>query len=127
MKSKTYLGYYFNPNHNFQSGAVIFWKDDNKITVGMLQSALDYALDILANEDNNLERIKTTITVLKFLKVVLSNKKMHKPSKEDFKTTLDVITEIANKDTTDEKKKQKNKDMCFCCKLMIDLNYREND
>ena len=66
------------------------------------------------------EPYKTAKTVFDAMKMVLENKRPSKPSKEDMKTTVDVLEEITNLSAKSEWEKEQNARYAFLCKLVID-------
>lgn len=121
MNEPGFMGYKINKNvKHFLPNTVLFSNENERITVAMIKNALDYILGIIATRSPLVESYKTAKTVLDAMKMVLENKRPSKPSKEDMKTTVDVLEEITNLSAKSEWEKEQNARYAFLCKLVID-------
>ncbi len=121
MNESDFMGYKINKNIKyFLPSTVLFSNEKERITVAMIKDALDYILSIIATQSPFIEAYKTAKTVFSAMKMMLENKKPSKPSKEDMKTTVDVLEEITNLFAKSEWEKEQNARYAFLCKLMID-------
>lgn len=121
MNEPDFMGYKINKNIKyFLPNTVIFSNEKERITVAMIKDALDYILRIIATQSPFIEAYKTAKTVFSAMKMILENKKPSIPSKEDMKTTVDVLEEITNLFAKSELEKEQNARYAFLCKLMID-------
>lgn len=121
MNESGFMGYKINKNvKHFLPNTVLFSNENERITVAMIKNALDYILGIIATRSPLVESYKTAKTVFDAMKMVLENKRPSKPSKEDMKTTVDVLEEITNLSAKSEWEKEQNARYAFLCKLVID-------
>lgn len=121
MNEPGFMGYKINKNvKHFLPNTVLFSNENERITVAMIKNALDYILGIIATRSPLVESYKTAKTVFDAMKMVLENKRPSKPSKEDMKTTVDVLEEITNLSAKSEWEKEQNARYAFLCKLVID-------
>ena len=121
MNESGFMGYKINKNvKHFLPNTVLFSNENERITVAMIKNALDYILGIIATRSPLVESYKTAKTVFDAVKMVLENKRPSKPSKEDMKTTVDVLEEITNLSAKSEWEKEQNARYAFLCKLVID-------
>ena len=121
MNEPGFMGYKINKNVKyFLPNTVLFSNENERITVAMIKNALDYILGIIATRSPLVESYKTAKTVFDAMKMVLENKRPSKPSKEDMKTTVDVLEEITNLSAKSEWEKEQNARYAFLCKLVID-------
>lgn len=121
MNEPGFMGYKINKNvKHFLPNTVLFSDENERITVAMIKNALDYILGIIATRSPLVESYKTVKTVFDAMKMVLENKRPSKPSKEDMKTTVDVLEEITNLSAKSEWEKEQNARYAFLCKLVID-------
>ena len=121
MNEPGFMGYKINKNVKyFLPNTVLFSNENERITVAMIKNALDYILGIIATRSPLVESYKTAKTVFDAMKMVLENKRPSKPSKEDMKTTVDVLDEITNLSAKSEWEKEQNARYAFLCKLVID-------
>ena len=121
MNEPGFMGYKINKNvKHFLPNTVLFSNKNERITVAMIKNALDYILGIIATRSPLVESYKTAKTVFDAMKMVLENKRPSKPSKEDMKTTVDVLEEITNLSAKSEWEKEQNARYAFLCKLVID-------
>ena len=121
MNESGFMGYKINKNVKyFLPNTVLFSNENERITVAMIKNALDYILGIIATRSPLVESYKTAKTVFDAMKMVLENKRPSKPSKEDMKTTVDVLEEITNLSAKSEWEKEQNARYAFLCKLVID-------
>lgn len=121
MNEPDFMGYKINKNvKHFLPNTVLFSNKNERITVAMIKNALDYILGIIATRSPLVESYKTAKTVFDAMKMVLENKRPSKPSKEDMKTTVDVLEEITNLSAKSEWEKEQNARYAFLCKLVID-------
>lgn len=121
MNEPGFMGYKINKNvKHFLPNTVLFSNKNERITVAMIKNVLDYILGIIATRSPLVESYKTAKTVFDAMKMVLENKRPSKPSKEDMKTTVDVLEEITNLSAKSEWEKEQNARDAFLCKLMID-------
>lgn len=121
MNEPDFMGYKINKNvKHFLPNTVLFSNENERITVAMIKNALDYILGIIATRSPLVESYKTAKTVFDAMKMVLENKRPSKPSKEDMKTTVDVLEEITNLSAKSEWEKEQNARYAFLCKLVID-------
>lgn len=121
MNEPGFMGYKINKNVKyFLPNTVLFSNENERITVAMIKNALDYILGIIATRSPLVESYKTAKTVFDAMKMVLENKRPSKPSKEDMKTTVDVLEEITNLSAKPEWEKEQNARYAFLCKLVID-------
>lgn len=120
MNECGFMGYKINKNIKcFLPNKVLFYNEKERITVAMIKDALDYILAIIAIQSPLIESYKTAKTVFGAMKMILENKKPSKPSKDDMKTAVDVLEEIANLSAKSEWEKEHNARYAFLCKLMI--------
>ena len=121
MNEPDFMGYKINKNvKHFLPNTVLFSNENERITVAMIKNALDYILGIIVTRSPLVESYKTAKTVFDAMKMVLENKRPSKPSKEDMKTTVDVLEEITNLSAKSEWEKEQNASYAFLCKLVID-------
>lgn len=121
MNEPGFMGYKINKNVKyFLPNTVLFSNENERITVAMIKNALDYILGIIATRSPLVESYKTAKTVFDAMKMVLENKRPSKPSKEDMKTTVDVLEEITDLSAKSEWEKEQNARYAFLCKLVID-------
>ena len=121
MNEPDFMGYKINKNvKHFLPNTVLFSNKNERITVAMIKNVLDYILGIIATRSPLVESYKTAKTVFDAMKMVLENKRPSKPSKEDMKTTVDVLEEITNLSAKSEWEKEQNARYAFLCKLVID-------
>lgn len=121
MNEPGFMGYKINKNVKyFLPNTVLFSNENERITVAMIKNALDYILGIIATRSPLVESYKTAKTVFDAMKMVLENKRPSKPSKEDMKTTVDVLEEITNLSAKSEWEKEQNARYAFLYKLVID-------
>lgn len=121
MNEPDFMGYKINKNvKHFLPNTVLFSNENERITVAMIKNALDYILGIIVTRSPLVESYKTAKTVFDAMKMVLENKRPSKPSKEDMKTTVDVLEEITNLSAKSEWEKEQNARYAFLCKLVID-------
>ena len=121
MNEPGFMGYKINKNvKHFLPNTVLFSNENERITVAMIKNALDYILGIIATRSPLVESYKTAKTVFDAMKMELENKRPSKPSKEDMKTTVDVLEEITNLSAKSEWEKEQNARYAFLCKLVID-------
>lgn len=121
MNEPDFMGYKINKNvKHFLPNTVLFSNENERITVAMIKNALDYILGIIATRSPLVEPYKTAKTVFDAMKMVLENKRPSKHSKEDMKTTVDVLEEITNLSAKSEWEKEHNARYAFLCKLVID-------
>ena len=121
MNEPCYMGYKINRNIQYLlPDTVLFSNGKERVTVSMIKDALDYILGIIATQSPLAESYKTAKTVFSSMKMLLENKRPHKPSKTDMKTTVDVLEEIINLSAKSEREKEQNARYAFLCKLMID-------
>jgi len=121
MNEPGFMGYKINKNvKHFLPNTVLFSNKNERITVAMIKNVLDYILGIIATRSPLVESYKTAKTVFDAMKMVLENKRPSKPSKEDMKTTVDVLEEITNLSAKSEWEKEQNARYAFLCKLVID-------
>ena len=121
MNEPGFMGYKINKNvKHFLPNTVLFSNKNERITVAMIKNVLDYILGIIATRSPLVESYKTAKTVFDAMKMVLENKRPSKPSKEDMKTTVDVLEEITNLSAKSEWEKEQNARYAFLYKLVID-------
>ncbi len=121
MNEPGFMGYKINKNvKHFLPNTVLFSNKNERITVAMIKNVLDYILGIIATRSPLVEPYKTAKTVFDAMKMVLENKRPSKPSKEDMKTTVDVLEEITDLSAKSKWEKEQNARYAFLCKLMIE-------
>ena len=118
MNEPGFMGYKINKNvKHFLPNTVLFSNKNERITVAMIKNVLDYILGVIATRSPLVESYKTAKTVFDAMKMVLENKRPSKPSKEDMKTTVDVLEEITNLSAKSEWEKEQNARYAFLCKF----------
>ncbi len=118
MNEPGFMGYKINKNvKHFLPNTVLFSNKNERITVAMIKNVLDYILGIIATRCPLVESYKTAKTVFDAMKMVLENKRPSKPSKEDMKTTVDVLEEITDLSAKSKWEKEQNARYAFLCKF----------
>ena len=118
MNEPGFMGYKINKNvKHFLPNTVLFSNKNERITVAMIKNALDYILGIIATRSPLVESYKTAKTVFDAMKMVLENKRPSKPSKEDMKTTVDVLEDITDLSAKSKWEKEQNARYAFLCKF----------
>ena len=121
MNNQCIMGYKVHLNIiHFTPNTVLFSRGTDCITVSMVNDVLDYVLDVIALKSPLSESYNTAKKVLSVLKMRLGNKRLSRPSKKDFKTTVEVLTEIFNANAKSEQQKEYNERCALICKLLID-------
>lgn len=114
------MGYKVNTNlRKFMPQAVLFTKNDEKITVEMVQSATDYILGILAIQNPLVAKYKKAKIFFSAINLILENKQPPKISKDDVKIVIDVLEEIHNMYAKSDAEKIFNARCALQCKLMV--------
>lgn len=121
MNDVYFAGYKIHQlTYPLQPHMVLFSNGVEDITVTIANDALDYMLSIIAQRYPIVGKYKTVQTVFRAIKMILMNKQPStKPSKEDLKTSVDVIEEIKNQAARSDKEKEYNSRCAFVCKLVI--------
>lgn len=121
MNDQYIMGYKIHLNTAyFTPDTILFSKETDCITVSMVNDVLDYFLGIIALKSPLTKSYKKAKMVLSVIKMGLGNKQTSRPSKQDLKTTVDVLKEILNANAKLEQQKEHNERCALICKLLID-------
>lgn len=121
MSDRYFMGYKVNTGiKHFLPNAVLFTKNNQKITVSMAQDAVDYILEVLARKNPLIDTYKKAKTVFSAIKLMLENKQPSRVTKEDAKAAIDVLEEIQNLYAKSEAEKEYNVRCALLCKLLVD-------
>lgn len=120
MPTRLILGYRVHDFvHPFSPGTVLFSKETDKITVSMVDDALNYVLSIIAIQNPLTDRYKKARTVFRAMKLFLMNKPSTVPDKRDINTAIDVVEEITNMHAKSAEEKAHNARCAFICRLIV--------
>ncbi|WP_270644924.1 hypothetical protein [Merdimonas faecis] len=121
MSDKYFMGYKVNTGIKyFLPNAVLFTKNDEKITVAMAQDAVDYILGVLARKNPLIDTYKKAKMVFLAIKLMLENKQPSRVTKDDVKVAIDVLEEIQNLSSKSETEKEYNARCALLCKVLVD-------
>ena len=122
LSNESFMGYQIHHvDYPLQPHAVLFSNEVEKITVEMVNDAVDYMIGIIAKKNPLIEKYQTAKKVLRTAKMILMNKQVaSRPSGTDLKTAVDVIKEIKNQMAASIEEKEHNEWSASICKLVID-------
>lgn len=120
-----FMGYTVHRPQKFQSSTALFTKENETITVSMLQEALDHMISAIAKENPIFERYSVTLKVLRAIQVRLANGQPRKPSKQELKTACEVLSEIQKEYVATEAQRVRIDLAAAQCKLFIECFMRD--
>lgn len=120
MDNINFMGYKLNKNiKHFTPNTVVLSNEAEKVTVAMVNDAIDYYLSIISHQNPIIDAYLRAKKVLSALKMILDNKQPPKQKKEDWKIAVDVLEEIKNQSAKSAEEKAYNARCALICKLMI--------
>lgn len=121
MSAQYFMGYKVNVGiKHFLPNTVLFTKNDEKITVAMVQDAVDYILGVLACKNPLIDTYKKAKTVFSAMKLILENKQPSRVTKDDVNVAIDVLEEIQNLYAKSDAEREYNARCALLCKLLVD-------
>ena len=120
-----FMGYTVHRAVEFRPSMILFTRENETITVSMLQEALEYMISaIIKRKTQNpiFERYGVALKVLRAIQMRLSNRQIQRPSKKDLKIACDVLSEIQKENAMTEAQKDRIDAAAFQCKLFIECS-----
>lgn len=118
--SDQFMGYIIHRVAVFQPNTVLFTKENETITVSILQEALNYMIDAITKKNPALAQYGVALKVLRAVQIRLTNGQPRKPSKNDLKVACDVLSEIQKENAMTEEQKDRIDASASLCKLFIE-------
>ena len=121
MNNRYIMGYKVNSNIKyFRPNRILFENEHSKISVSMINDALDYILSIISIHFPPADSYKKARKVFNAVKMILANKQIVPLKKEELKLAVDVLEEVVNLSAKSNEEKQNNAKCAGLCKMMID-------
>lgn len=120
-----FMGYTVHRAAEFRPSTILFTRENETITVSMLQEALEHMISATIKKNPIFERYGVALKVLRAIQVRLANGQPRKPSKEDFKIACEVLSEIQKEHAMTEAQKDRIDAAAFQCKLIIEWSMRD--
>lgn len=120
-----FMGYTVYRVTEFYPNTILFAKENETITVSMLQEALSHMIDAVMKTNPVFERYRVALKVLRAIQIRLINGQPRKPSKNDLKVACDVLSEIQKGNATTETQRDNIDMAAFRCKLFIECFMRD--
>lgn len=120
-----FMGYTVHGATEFRPNTILFTRENETITVSMLQEALEHMISVIIKKNPIHERYSVALKVLWAIQVRLANRQSRRPSKEDLKTACDVLSEILKENTTTDAQRDNIDMAAFRCKLFIECFMRD--
>ena len=110
------------PHGRLQGSTVLASNGKEYLTVSkMLNIVTDLIKFIKDNFGMDEYKYSITVSFLKSVQLVLSNRSSHKPTKEKAHIITDVMHEIADMHAQSEEEKAKNEEIAVAIKYLIDI------
>ena len=119
------MGYTVHKAEVFRPHTILFTKENETITVLMLQEAVSHMIDAVTKKNPALQQYKVTLKVLRAVQIRLTNRQPRKPSKNEIKVACDVLSEIQKEHTATETQRDNIDRAASWCKLFIDCFIRD--
>ena len=119
------MGYTVHKAKVFRPHTILFTKENETITVSMLQEAVSHMIDAVMEKNPILRRYEVTLKVLRVVRIRLANGQPRKPSKNELKVACDVLLEIQKEHTATETQGDNIDRTALWCKLFIDCFIRD--
>lgn len=115
-----FMGYTIHRAVVFYPHTILFTKENETVTVSMLQEALSHIVDVIVKKSPVLARYEIALKVLRAVQIRLTNGQPRKPSKNDLKVACDVLSEIQKEYAMTEEQRDRIDTAAFWCKLFIE-------
>ena len=119
------MGYTVHRAAEFRPSTILFTRENETITVSMLQEALEHMVSAIAKKNPVFNQYSIALKVLRAIQVRLANGQPRKPSKSDLKTACDVLSEIQKEHAITEAQKDRIDAAAFRCKLLIEWTMQD--
>lgn len=120
-----FMGYTVYGVTEFRPNTILFKKENETITVSMVQEALGHMIDTISKKNPIFKKYNVTLKVLRAIQVRLANRQSRRPSKGDIKLACDVLSEILKENTSDEAQRDNIDIAAFRCKMFIECFMRD--
>ncbi len=120
-----FMGYTIHSPTEFYPNTTVFSKENEIITVSMLQEALSQMIAAITKKNPALVRYRVALKVLRAIQIRLMNSQPRKPSKNDLKVACDVLSEIQKENAMSEEQKNHIDTAASWCKLFIECFMRD--
>ena len=115
-----FMGYTIHRAVVFYPHTILFTKENETVTVSMLQEALSHIVDVIVKNSPVLARYEVALKVLRAVQIRLTNGQPRRPSKNDLKVACDVLSEIQKEYAMTEEQRDRIDTAAFWCKLFIE-------
>ncbi len=115
-----FMGYTIHRAVVFYPHTILFTKENETVTVSMLQEALGHIVDVIVKRSPVLARYEIALKVLRAVQIRLTNGQPRKPSKNGLKVACDVLSEIQKEYALTEEQRGRIDTAAFWCKLFIE-------
>ena len=115
-----FMGYTIHRAVVFYPHTILFTKENETVTVSMLQEALSHIVDVIVKKSPVLARYEVALKVLRAVQIRLTNGQPRRPSKNDLKVACDVLSEIQKEYAMTEEQRDRIDTAAFWCKLFIE-------
>lgn len=119
------MGYTVHWAAELRPSTILFTKENETITVSMLQEALEHMISAIAKKNPIFKQYSIALKVLRAIQVRLANGQPRKPRKNDFKTACEVLSEIQKEHAITEVQKDRIDTAAFWCKLLIEWSMQD--
>lgn len=120
-----FMGYIVHRAEVFHPHTILFTKENETITVSMLQEALGHMMNAIMKKNPVLGRYKVALTVLQTVQIRLTNGHPRRPRKSDLKVACDVLSELQKEHADTEAQRDNIDAAAFRCKLFIKCFMRD--
>lgn len=115
-----FMGYTVHSATEFRPNTVLFTRENETITVSMIQEALGEIIDEITKKNPIYNQYSIALKVFGALQVRLTNSPARKPSKEDLKTACEVLGELQKEYATPQDQRDNIDAAVSWCKLFIE-------
>lgn len=120
-----FMGYTVHRATVFHPNTILFSRDNETITVSMIQEALSHIADEIAKKNPIFKQYGVALKVFRAIQVRLTNRPSRKPNKEDLKTACEVLEEIEKEHATNQMQRDNIETAASWCKLFIECFIRD--
>lgn len=123
--SDQFMGYTIHRVTEFRPNTILFSRENEEITVSMVQEALDLMISAIAKKNPMIGRHSVALKVLWTIQARLANRQVRKPRKKDFEVACDVLSEIQKERATTQTQRDNIDAAVSWCKLCIECFKRD--
>lgn len=120
-----FMGYTVHSATEFRPNTVLFTRENETITVSMIQEALSQIIDKITKKNPIYKQYSIALKVFRALQVRLTNRPSRKPNKEDLKTACEVLGELQKEYATTQDQRDNIDAAASWCKLFIECFMRD--